>query len=91
MKYVLTMGLLLSTATLYGCAVEEDVGLETTTTPDNTLVGTTSSETTDGECKTGFRIGNCPKDIALPDATGELVSIHDQRGSRVLVIGSAEY
>ena len=91
MKYVLTLGLLLSTAALIGCAEEGDVGTDATTL-DNTLVGTPSTgSTADGECQAGFRIGHCPKDIALPDASGELVSLHDQRGSRVLVIGVAEY
>jgi hypothetical protein len=94
MKHVLTIGLLLSTATLFACAEEGDGSLETTiettaTGTSSTTVGTTSS--TDGECKPGFEVGGCPDDIALPNSLGDLVSVHDQRGSRVVVLGSAEF
>ena len=94
MKHVLTIGLLLSAGTLFACAEEGDGNLETTlesttTSTDNTLVGTTSS--TDGECQPGFEVGGCPDDIALPNSLGDLVAVHEQRGSRVVVLGSAEY
>ena len=91
MKHVLSLGLLLSTAVLFGCAEESDGGVETTATgTDNTLVATTTT-TTDGECKPGLQIGRCPNDIALPNSDGELVSMHALRGSRVAVVGAAEY
>jgi hypothetical protein len=90
MKYVLFLGLLLTVATLFGCAEEGDGNLETTATgTDNTLVGTTT--TVDGECQPGFQRGRCPNDIALPNADGDLVSLHSLRGSRVAVIGAAEF
>jgi peroxiredoxin len=40
-------------------------------------------------CKKGIKVGKCPKDFALPNRDGELVSLHAQRGQRVAVIGSA--
>jgi len=92
MKHVLSLGLLLTVATLSGCAEEGDGNLETTATgTDNTLVGTTTTNTVDGECQSGFQIGRCPNDIALPNADGELISLHALRGSRVAVIGAAEF
>ena len=93
MKSVLSLGLLLSVATLSGCAEDiEDDNTVTTGGTDNTLVGSTDTTGTAGsDCEPGFKIGRCPRDIALPNSDGELVSLHDQRGSRVAVIGSAEY
>jgi hypothetical protein len=94
MKHVLAIGLLLSTTALFACAEEGDGSLETTlettaTGTSNTTVETTSS--TGDECEPGFQVGGCPDDIALPNSFGDLVSVHDQRGSRVVVLGSAEY
>ena len=86
----LLAGVFLAATTLTACVAEEEVGAELTSSgTDNTLVGSTS--TADEECKPGFQIGRCPNDIALPNSLDELVSVHDQRGSRVAVVGSAEY
>lgn len=73
-----------------GCAAEGDELSATLTTTDLSTGMTTSTEVEE-ECKPGFRIGRCPKDFSLPNGNDKMVTLHEHRGSRVAVIGSAMY
>ena len=77
-------------AAMTGCAAESDE-LSATLTATEVSTGMTSSTEVEEECRPGFRIGRCPKDFSLPDRDDEMVTLHEHRGSRVLVIGSAMY
>ncbi len=80
----------LACAAMTGCAAEGDE-LSATLTATDASMGMTSSTEVEEECKTGFRIGRCPKDFSLPNRYEEMVTLHEHRGSRVAVIGSAMY
>lgn len=77
-------------AAMTGCAVEGDE-LSATLTDTDVSTGMTSSTEVEEECKPGFRIGRCPKDFSLPNGNDKMVTLHEHRGSRVVVIGSAMY
>ena len=70
-----------------GCAAED--GTDSLATPTSGSELTTATEPVD-DCQAGMRIGRCPADFSLPTGAGELISLHEQRGGRVAVIGSAE-
>ena len=77
-------------AAMTGCAAEGDE-LTATLTATDVSTGMTSSTEVEEECKTGFRVGRCPKDFSLPNSDDDMVTLHEHRGSRVAVIGSAMY
>ena len=66
---------------------------ESTDSVDATDLATTdtTSATPGEDCEVGMRIGRCPGDFSLPNSAGELVSLHEQRGGRVAVVGAAEW
>ncbi|MFT4623170.1 MAG: hypothetical protein ACI8PZ_001826 [Myxococcota bacterium] len=72
-----------------GCAAEEDG--TTATVDDASNTGAPSGTIADDGCETGFREGRCPADFSLPNGMDELISLHEQRGATVAVIGSAEF
>lgn len=72
-----------------GCAAEEDGTTATFDDGANTVA--TTGTASDDDCQTGFREGRCPADFTLPNGMDELVSLHEQRGATVAVIGSAEF
>ncbi len=51
----------------------------------------TAPSTSTPGCVTGFDIGECPPDFALPDRNAETVRLSDYPGLRVAVVGTAEW
>jgi hypothetical protein len=82
----------LTCAAMTGCAVEgHDHDHDHPHDYDQASLEMTSSTEVEEECKPGFRIGRCPKDFSLPNGNDKMVTLHEHRGSRVAVIGSAMY
>jgi len=74
---------------LTGCVASVDDTPTIISTP--ATMGTTTPTETIEECRTGFKIGRCPRDFSLPNGDGDIVTLHEHRGSRVAVVGSAMY
>ena len=89
LSFIIWIGLALTALT--GCAVEGD---DLSSTLTGSTLGTPSAattETVEDDCEPGMRIGRCPKDFSLPNRDGDMVTLHEHRGSKVVVVGSAEY
>lgn len=87
--FIISIGLALTALT--GCAVEGEDLSATLASTTLATTGAATTETAEGDCEPGMRIGRCPKDFSLPNRDGDMVTLHEHRGSKVLVVGSAEY
>jgi hypothetical protein len=83
-----TLGAIIGALMAMGCVAEGEAPDDPTSSVETS---SNASSVEEEACEPGFRIGRCPTDFALPDGAGDLVSLYEQRGNRVAVIGSAEY